>query len=794
MKKSFLLLLSLLWISWLPLAADSPDQSLVPRRPANKQSARLSPEVAIDSVVIKFHEGTHVRLRGRSLVTLPRDARENQRLAKLGLSAIQVENDVRAMQALLASSAQFRGLERQFSISEDVLAAQRAAGEARSGQELADLDLYYRVRVPAGAKHGDVDGLIEALNAIASVEIAYAPPPPQLPVDIPPTTPNFEPNQGYLGPAPLGIDAYYAWNFAGGRGQGTYIVDVEGAWRTTHEDMPALFHQGGTQFNDLGWRNHGTAVLGVMVAPANGYGMTGIVNQASAGYESIGAQSTANAISNAAVAAGMSGLVLIELHAPGPSTPNSSCNCSGGQCDYVPMEFWQDNYDAIANAIANGVIVVEAGGNGATNLDDPVYGGVFNRWIRDSGAILVGASESNARTPTCFTNYGSRIDMHGWGWNVATLGYGDLFNPNNDENQRYTSGFSGTSSASPIVTGAASSVIGVSLFDLQGYGYRSPAEIRQILAETGTPQACCDSRYIGPLPNLRDAVPRVLDKRPVASFTINCTGLVCNADASSSSDDYGIDRYEWNWGDNSTSTGGPLRSHTYGASGSYYVTLTVYDGLDQNDSTSQWVTVSGNPPTTPGNFIATANTTTSVSLTWTASSSGSGIAYYAIQKRSAHNGAWGPEQTTTSTSFTDFNVASLTTYQYRVKAVDNGGLSSGFAHDYATTVVFGADLQRYVTIIDGDHMRDLRDAVDAWRSFAGLSQVYPFNPVATGGIKAANFVTNFSSDPLPGVFTALNEARGTMGLPQFAYSGVPTPAVNGVVYLEHVQQLRDVMK
>ena len=150
-------------------------------------------------------------------------------------------------------------------------------------------------------------------------------------------------------------------------------------------------------------------------------------------------------------------------------------------------------------------------------------------------------------------------------------------------------------------------------------------------------------------------------------------------------------------------------------------------------------------------------------------------------------------QTTTATSFTESSLAQLTTYQYRIKATTNGG-SSGFAFDYATTVVFGANLQRFVTVIAGGHVRDLRDALDGWRVFAGLSPVYPANPVATRSIKAANFVTNLSSHPLPRVFTALNEARTAMGLPPFAYSGVPNPAVSGLVRLEHVQQLRDVLR
>lgn len=788
------LLLSLLCIAWVPLAADPPEKPLVPRPPAAKGSARLSAETTVDSIVIKFHEGTRVRLRGKSFAVLARSAREDRELEKHGLQAAQVENDVRAVQSLLAANGRFRGLERHFSLDENVLAARRASGEARSGRELADLDLYFRVRIPEGTKHGDVETLLDSLNAIASVEVAYAPPPAEVPADKPPLTPDFEPYQDYLGPAPNGIDAYHAWSYPGGRGDGTRIVDVEFAWRTTHEDMPVLFHQGGMQSPSVSNRSHGTAVLGVMAAPDNGYGVTGIVNQADVGYESAYSQSVASAITNAAYAAGAGGVILIELHTAGPSTPASSCNCSGSQCDFVPMEYWQDNFDAIAAATAYGTIVVEAGGNGATNLDDPVYEGRFNRWVRDSGAILVGASESNARTPACFTNYGSRVDMHGWGWNVATLGYGQLFNPNGDEDQWYTSSFSGTSSASPIVTGAAAAVVGVSLADFQDYGYRTPFEIRQILADTGTPQACCDNRNIGPLPNLRPALRRVLDRRPEASFWIECAGLVCTADAGNSSDDNGIIGYEWDWGDNSPSSEGPSASHTYGAQGEYDVTLTVYDDEWQSGSTKERVFVTPNPPTTPGNFLATANTTASVTLTWSASSGSRGIKRYVIQRRSSRTANWDPERWTTATSFTDSSVAPLTTYQYRVRAMDNGGFRSASAFDYATTIVFGPDLQRNVSSIQGSHIRHLRDAVDAWRAFALLLDLYPSNSGGTGLIKSAHFVTDFSSDPFHGVFTGLNQARSEIGLPPFVYSGVPNPSANGPLYLEHVQQLRDVMR
>lgn len=481
---------------------------LAPRlSPAKESYPPLAADTPIEQVVIKFHEGTHVRLRSGKLVAVERKPRESARLAELGLTGDQIEADLVAVHSLLASSRHAQGLERLFTASEEALAAGRASGEASSGRELADLDLYFRVRVPAGATQVDVETLIGTLTVLASVEIAYAQPPAELPADIPPTTPSFEASQGYLDPAPSGIDARYAWTVPGGRGPGVKIVDVEGGWNTSHEDLPPLFHQGGVQNTAPIWRNHGTAVLGEMVAPANGYGVTGIANLAQAGYESFWAQGVASAIANAATVAGPGGMVLIELHRQGPATPNSPCCPTRNTCDFVPEEYWQDVFDAIAQATANGTIVVEAGGNGSTDLDDPVYGGLFNRSVRDSGAILVGASNALDRAPTCFTNFGSRIDVQAWGENVVTLGYGDLFNGGGDENQFYTDSFMGTSSASPIVTGAAASLQGISL--AAGAGSIDPSQMRQLLRATGTPQAP-DTRQIGPLPDLRAAIGSLL--------------------------------------------------------------------------------------------------------------------------------------------------------------------------------------------------------------------------------------------------------------------------------------------
>ncbi|MBN8226062.1 S8 family serine peptidase [Corallococcus macrosporus] len=449
------------------------------------------------------------------MLAAERSGAERSLLAGRGLSEARLEGDVKAAQALLERAPRASSLRRLFTEDEPALALRKSLGESRSGRQLADLDLYYAVPLVPGTTAERVAELVASLNALDSVEIAYAEPPAEPamvnfgmePVlrgllaagDIPPTTPQYVGNQGYLNAAPIGVDARYAWTLAGGNGAGIFFVDIEGDWRTTHEDMPPLFIQMGTPHTDLIWRNHGTAVLGEVVGTANGYGVTGIAHGATAGVSSY-LQGTAAAISNAAAAVEPGGVILIELHMLGPadSTP---CTCNQDQCNFIAVEYWQANYDAIATATANGVTVVEAAGNGSVNLDEAAYGGAFNRNMRDSGAIVVGASTATTRVPMCWTNFGSRVDVHGWGEGVASMGYGDLFSFGED--QYYTSTFGGTSSAAPIVAGSALSLLGVA--SGRGVGSLDPRTLRGLLASTGTAQAA-DARNIGPLPNLRQAL------------------------------------------------------------------------------------------------------------------------------------------------------------------------------------------------------------------------------------------------------------------------------------------------
>src|SRR5690606_11273595 len=180
-------------------------------------------------------------------------------------------------------------------------------------------------------------------------------------------------------------------------------------------------------------------------------------------------------------------------------------------------------FDAIRAATDAGVHVVEAAGNGAVDLDRALP----DRRVRDSGAILVGASSSVERAPSCFSNHGEAVDVHGWGENVLTTGYGDhpvhAQVPVTSNEDSYTYAFAGTSSASPLVVGSAASVIGLARAQL-GEDLH-PADLRDLLARSGTRQSTTSppdhpERFflIGPQPDIEGAWNAFQTLMPVADF------------------------------------------------------------------------------------------------------------------------------------------------------------------------------------------------------------------------------------------------------------------------------------
>ncbi len=243
-------------------------------------------------------------------------------------------------------------------------------------------------------------------------------------------------------------------------------------------------------------------MLGLLVGRDNDYGITGIVPDATARVAPAGNNNIAAAIDAAASVTGPGDVILLELQ-----TCVCGLTCSTTtQAGFGPLEYYQPYFDAIAQATALGVVVVEPAGNGAVDLDSTNCLGRFQRANRDSWAVMVGAGTGD--TPLVrlgFSNYGSRVDVQGQGWRVATLGYGSSDDPAQPgPTQRYTDHFAGTSSASAIVAGAAASLQGAR--EAAAQDFYSPFELRRVLVGSGTQPNKGTAYGIGPMPDLARAI------------------------------------------------------------------------------------------------------------------------------------------------------------------------------------------------------------------------------------------------------------------------------------------------
>ncbi|MBW7475412.1 hypothetical protein K0T92_11690 [Paenibacillus oenotherae] len=408
---------------------------------------------------------------------------------------------------------------------------------------------YFTIPVPKGA---DAEKLLNSLNRSELVEEAYPKleaAEPTLATNTTPVQSSNDPNfiyQGYANAAAQGINAPYAWQYEGGDGKGISYYDIERGWALNHEDLVAHsvpFLAGGTNASTSA--NHGTAVLGVISAVDNTIGNIGLANKAQphvASYERGASTKIAEAIILAADDLDPGDVILLEVQV------------SGNAAGWLPVETWDAEYDAIRYAVSQGITVVEAGGNGSVNLDAyQSYSGknVLNRnspHFRDSGAIMVGAgSDTYPHTRLSFSNYGNRVDAFGWGTDVHTLAASDTTSTTG-----YQSGFSGTSSASPIVTGAAISLQGIAKAEF-GNAYQ-PYQLRELLRNTtyNTPTDSPSTDQIGYMPNLEniiDNLPTPIIDTTAPSQPTNFTSTTQTASSiylawDIATDNVAVDHYE----------------------------------------------------------------------------------------------------------------------------------------------------------------------------------------------------------------------------------------------------------
>lgn len=338
-----------------------------------------------------------------------------------------------------------------------------------------------------------------ALDAEGDVEwsvLRLAPVP--APEDLEPTTPSFVEAQSYVSAA-MGIDIEGA-HALGFRGAGVSVHEVEYGWRSSHEDLvdvdlhPEPGQTVATAAIEMGLApEHGTASVGMLIAPHNGYGIDGMIPDAQLftypEWTEEGGLRRAGAIAAAVAQAQPGDILMLQMQAQHPQT---------GQLG--PAELEPDVWTLTRMATDAGILVVAAGGNGALDLDGSDAEDYAA--LGDSGAILVGAASPDDRVALPFSTHGRRVDVQGWGASVFSLGYGDFERLGDDDNQAYTDTFEGTSSALPLVVSAAALVI--EAFVMVEGQPPDPLDVRRLLVATGHAQG--EGVHVGPLPNVTEAI------------------------------------------------------------------------------------------------------------------------------------------------------------------------------------------------------------------------------------------------------------------------------------------------
>ncbi|QZN98485.1 hypothetical protein K6K41_15625 [Chenggangzhangella methanolivorans] len=240
---------------------------LAPRAPVAKQSYQSMRAMgASDRVTVKFREGRRLRVQSAGLS---------------GLSSGEASALKAALATLGVSDA---NLKRLHSLPEATLDSQRAEAEAESGRQMADLNLYFTLSLPAGS---DAAAVADRLNALPFVEFAAPAPVPRAAAGRH-RAQDAEILQGPGLPQEQQARRRRAVveEVSGRRGRGNPVVDLEYSWRLDHEDLeiPAdrVITGGDTPRDPFNDANHGTAVLGEIVGKDNKYGVTGIAPKATA--------------------------------------------------------------------------------------------------------------------------------------------------------------------------------------------------------------------------------------------------------------------------------------------------------------------------------------------------------------------------------------------------------------------------------------------------------------------------------------------------------------------------------
>jgi subtilisin family serine protease len=186
-------------------------------------------------------------------------------------------------------------------------------------------------------------------------------------------------------------------------------------------------------------------------------------------------------------------------------------------------------------------------------------------------------------------------------------------------------------------------------------------------------------------------------------------------------------------------------------------------------------------PSAPSNLTATTVTTSSATIAWTASTDNDAVAYYQVSRRPTVNDDWQFLGRTSVPQYSDTGLMSNTAFQYRVEAFDYWANVSSATMVVTAMQFTDALLLVGETEVRAVHVTELRSAVNAVRTCAGLTQASWTNTVVPGSIVQAVDVQELR-DRLAPALTAL-------GITAPSYTD--TPLASGITIKKaHISEVR----
>ena len=337
-----------------------------------------------------------------------------------------------------------------------------------------------------------------------------------------------------------------------------YVIDT--GIRATHTEFAGRMSNGFTAVNDGNGTNdcngHGTHVSGTIGGTTYGVAKSVLLHAVRV-LDCSGSGTTSGVIA---------GIDWVTANRLLPAVANMSLG--GGASTALD--------DAVRRSVAAGVTYAIAAGN--SNAD-----ACSASPARVSQALTVGSSTSGD-VRSSFSNFGTCVDLFAPGSSITSSW---------NTSDTATNTISGTSMATPHVAGVAALYLsnepGATPSTVHAAVVNNASVNKLSSTGTGSPNRLLYSIF-GVTPT---------DTPPTATFSASCAAATCRFDGSASTDDHGITRYAWDFGDGRPGLSGAIVDYTYGSSGTFTVRLTVTDTANQSDTEAQSVTVTaGGAPCT----------------------------------------------------------------------------------------------------------------------------------------------------------------------------------------------------